>query len=79
MNKPLKIIFAPGSLDNFDGSQEELDALVLEIQSGFETGEFFENSTPLSDDDWNNLDDADRNAILKALEDITDDLPTKLH
>jgi hypothetical protein len=32
---PLKVVFAPGALDSFDGSQEELDALVAEITETF--------------------------------------------
>jgi hypothetical protein len=35
MNKPLKVEFAPGCFDNFDGTQEELDGLMAEIQSTF--------------------------------------------
>ena len=35
MNKPLKVEFAPGCFDNFDGTQEELDGLMTEIQSTF--------------------------------------------
>lgn len=31
--KPLKITFAPGCFDNFEGTQEELDALVKEINN----------------------------------------------
>jgi hypothetical protein len=31
----LKVVFAPGALDSFDGSQEELDALVAEITETF--------------------------------------------
>jgi hypothetical protein len=32
-HKPLKIQFAPGCFDNFDGTQEELDALMAELSS----------------------------------------------
>lgn len=32
---PLKVVFAPGAFDSFDGSQEELDALVAEITETF--------------------------------------------
>jgi hypothetical protein len=35
VNKPLKVEFAPGCFDNFDGTQEELDGLMAEIQSTF--------------------------------------------
>ena len=37
---PLKVIFAPGCFDTFDGTQEELDELVAEIE------ETFANMTP---------------------------------
>jgi len=50
MNKKLKIEFAPGCFDNFDGSQEELDELIAEIQSAFDSGEFLEKSTPIDID-----------------------------
>ena len=32
-DNPLKIEFAPGCFDNFEGTQEELDALIKEIQN----------------------------------------------
>ena len=40
MSEKLKINFAPGCFDNFEGTQEELDALQAEILS------MFENMTP---------------------------------
>jgi len=36
--KTPEIIFAPGCFDTFDGTQEELDALMLEITNMFENG-----------------------------------------
>lgn len=36
--KPLKLEFAPGCFDNFEGTQEELDELMAEIQRMFESG-----------------------------------------
>lgn len=36
MNDRVKITFEPGCFDNFEGTQEELDALVAEIRSMFE-------------------------------------------
>ena len=38
--KPLKITFAPGCFDDFDGTQEELDELIGQIT------EIFTNNTP---------------------------------
>jgi hypothetical protein len=37
--KDLKIQFAPGCFDNFEGTQEELDELVATITEMFRTGE----------------------------------------
>lgn len=51
MDKKLKITFAPGCFDNFEGTQEELDELIAEIQRGFESGEFLTNSKPLDVDE----------------------------
>jgi hypothetical protein len=44
MNKKIKVVFKPGAFDNFEGSQEELDALVTEIIEGFESGEFLKDT-----------------------------------
>lgn len=38
--KPVSVIFAPGCFDTFEGTQEELDELMAEIQ------ETFTNMTP---------------------------------
>ena len=42
--KPLRVIFDPGCFDNFDGTQEELDEFVKQIQEFAESGLLFENS-----------------------------------
>lgn len=36
MAKKIKVSFAPGCFDNFDGTQEELDELITEIKKTFE-------------------------------------------
>jgi hypothetical protein len=35
-DQPLKVQFAPGCFDEFEGTQEELDLLMAEIHSMFE-------------------------------------------
>ena len=52
--KKLKVVFAPGAFDHFEGTQEELDALIKEIQEGFEDGTFFEKakSVDFEDGTW---------------------------
>jgi hypothetical protein len=54
-DKKLKVEFAPGCFDDFDGTQQELDELVAEIHRLVETGEIFENSVDLDIED---LEDA---------------------
>ena len=55
--KKLKIEFAPGCFDSFDGTQEELDSLIAQLTQQVESGELMEKSTPV---DWDNLDDETR-------------------
>jgi hypothetical protein len=67
-DKKLKIEFAPGCFDQWDGTQEELDALMDELERQAETGEIFENSVPLTDDVIDDLSDEEQEAILAQLE-----------
>jgi len=32
-HNPLKVVFVPGCFDNFDGTQEELDQLITDINN----------------------------------------------
>lgn len=50
-NKALKIEFAPGCFDNFDGTQEELDDMIAEINRMFESGELEANATEVDIDE----------------------------
>ena len=45
--KKLDIVFAPGCFDSFEGTQEELDGLIAEINRLVETGELFEKAVPI--------------------------------
>lgn len=52
--KPLEVKFAPGCFDTFDGTQEELDALMAEIQETFANmtpEELAEQSQPVDEDE----------------------------
>jgi hypothetical protein len=66
--KPLKVIFDPGCFDNFDGTQEELDEFVAQIQAMAESGLLFENSVELTDEDIEDLDEETRQQIIRALD-----------
>lgn len=68
--KPIKVEFAPGAFDSFDGTQQELEELVAEIQNMFANltpEELAERSRPISIDDLEELDEEDQAQILSAL------------
>ena len=46
----LKVEFAPGCFDSFEGTQEELDELMTEIHRMIESGELFDKATPVDFD-----------------------------
>ena len=66
--KPLQVVFDPGCFDNIDGTQEELDEFVKQIQEFAESGLLFENSVELTDEDIEELDEETRQQIIRALE-----------
>jgi hypothetical protein len=51
MTEKLKIEFAEGCFDNFNGTQEELAELLADIHQMVNDGTLMENSTPLSPED----------------------------
>lgn len=67
-DKKPEIVFAPGAFDNFEGSQEELDELVAEIQRLVETGEIFEHSRELTDEDLEDLPEDIQQQIVAAFD-----------
>ena len=69
--KELKLVFAPGCFDTFEGTQEELDELMAEIQASFDSGEMLEKGTAVDLDD---LSDEDYDSIMNSV----DDTPRKL-
>ena len=62
--KELKIVFAPGSFDNFEGTQEELDEFIAEITAMVKSGDFLEKSRPLDVED---LSDEEAVRLAQAL------------
>lgn len=51
MKKDMKLEFAPGAFDTFEGTQEELEELMADIQRAFDSGELIESMEPVEDDD----------------------------
>lgn len=67
---PMKIEFAPGCFDTFDGTQEELDALMAEIQTMFETmtpEEIEAHSRPVDEELLEEMDEAEALELMQAL------------
>jgi hypothetical protein len=75
-NKPTQLEFAPGCFDNFDGTQEELDELVTELQRMFESGELATNSREVDIDELIEEDPEVAEKIFQALQEDTE--PRKL-
>lgn len=66
----IRVEIAPGAFDSFEGTQEELDELIAEINRLAETGELFERSQPL---DIDNMDEVEMLQLAEALGiDLTD-------
>ena len=53
--KELKIEFAPGCFDSFDGTQEELDELIAQIKNSIVSGDVAANSRALTEEDFDEL------------------------
>jgi TRAP-type C4-dicarboxylate transport system substrate-binding protein len=68
-DKPrMKVEFAPGAFDGWEGTQEELDQFVAEIQRMAESGELEENSIDITDDEaWESLSEEEQSIIADAL------------
>ncbi len=69
MNKPIKVEFAPGAFDNFEGTQEELDELIAEIQEMANSGELFEKSKRVNLEDLIEEDPEFAEAVLRHIDD----------
>lgn len=54
-NKKPEIIFMPGCFDNFEGTQEELDEMMKEIQALVDSGELFSRAVPISVEELSEL------------------------
>jgi hypothetical protein len=48
-SEPTQLEFAPGCFDEFEGTQEELDEFIAEIQRLFKAGRFTEKSQPVTE------------------------------
>lgn len=63
----IKIQFAPGAFDSFEGSQEELDGLMEQIQAMIRDGSLFEKSRSVDIDELLESDDPEDQALAEKL------------
>jgi hypothetical protein len=47
----LKIVFAEGAFDGFEGTQEELQELIADLHQQLEDGTLFDNAIPVPEDE----------------------------
>lgn len=82
-DKKLKVTFAPGCFDTFDGTQEELDAMQKEIMEMFATmtpEEMKAKSRPVDIDELvDGLTEEEAKALMDALDAAEDPENRRLH
>lgn len=75
----IKIQFAPGAFDDFEGSQEELDGLMDQIQAMIRDGSLFEKSKSVDLEELLNSDDPEDQLLAeKLLQSFDDQAPRNL-
>lgn len=75
--KKMKVEFAPGAFDDFDGTQEELDSLQAEIVSMFANmtaEELAERSQPVDIEEL--IEDGEHDVVEKIVQAMSDN-PTR--
>jgi hypothetical protein len=68
--KKMKVVFAEGCFDHFEGTQEELDEMIAMIQKAVDSGEIFEMGQELTDDEFNELPDEIKEQIRSSFGDL---------
>lgn len=68
----MKLEFAPGCFDNFEGTQEELDELIAQIHTMFESGQMIEDAEPI---DLETLMEEDPEYAEKIIGALSEELP----
>ena len=65
----MQLEFAPGCFDEFDGTQEELDEFIAELQRMFNSGEFAKHSQPVTEDSFKDLSPEMQQKLIDFLDD----------
>lgn len=75
--KEMKIEIAPGALDDFEGSQEELEEFLAELEAMVADGTLIEHSQPVDLDELEEEDPELYAALMAQLESIEN--PPTIH
>jgi|LakMenE18May11ns_1017448.scaffolds.fasta_scaffold8949120_2 hypothetical protein len=67
--KEVQIEFAPGCFDDFEGTQEELDALIAEIKRSFADGSIHERSRELTEEEFEEMSQDTQQKLVQYFED----------
>jgi hypothetical protein len=70
--KTVKIEFAPGCFDQFDGTQEELDQMIADIRAMVENGTLDEHAQIVTEDNFDELPEEIQIQLARALLDPED-------
>lgn len=77
--KTMKLEIMPGAFDHFEGTQEELNELMAQLNQMVSDGSIFENSEPINMEDFE-LEDPEMFEILSnRLKDFDSKDPKKLN
>jgi hypothetical protein len=63
-SEPMELEFEPGCFDDFEGTQEELDALVEHIREMFIAGKFVTEGRELTDEEFDTLNESTKQKII---------------
>lgn len=74
-DKKIKVEFAPGCFDGFEGTQEELDHLVAEITRLAESGELADLSMPVDIESLSEEEAVALAAVMEMLNEDSDEEP----
>ena len=77
-SKKLKITFAPGAFDNFEGTQEELDEVVKKLKDEDEWKRLLDESAPQEINFADMLENGEEDELESMLENLINQQARKL-
>jgi len=73
----IKVVFAPGSFDAFNGTQEELDEIVKMITEMAESGDFESFGSELTEEEFDELPEDLKAKLLLTMQEELEDAQDK--